>query len=102
MNRSVAFSALLLILFVLTISDIASVRGQRCRRVSKTWAGPCRYDGCNKQCRSWETAAGGACRTGTCLCYYNCSKAEKLAQDKLNAQNLDRDAKKAVLNVEHP
>ncbi|KAJ0437034.1 putative knottin, scorpion toxin, defensin, plant, knottin, scorpion toxin-like superfamily [Helianthus annuus] len=104
MNRSVAFSALVLILLVLTVSDITSVRGQRCMRVSRTWAGPCRYDQwCNRQCRLWEIAAGGACQTGACICYYFCPKAEKHTQHKSNAQNRDSDdAKKVVPNVEHP
>ncbi|MFS7998652.1 putative knottin, scorpion toxin [Helianthus anomalus] len=117
MNRSVAFSAFVLILFVLAISDIASVRGELCEKASKTWSGNCGNTGhCDNQCKTWEGAAHGAChvRGGKhmCFCYFNCKKAEKLAQDKLkaenlakeklNAENLDRDAKKVVPNVEHP
>ncbi|KAI7739157.1 hypothetical protein M8C21_027265 [Ambrosia artemisiifolia] len=117
MNRSVAFSAFLVILFVLAISDLVSVRGELCEKASKTWSGNCGNTGhCDNQCKSWEGAAHGAChvRQGKhmCFCYFNCKKAEKLAQDKLkaenlakeklNAENLARDAKKVVLDVEHP
>ncbi|KAK9056727.1 hypothetical protein SSX86_024090 [Deinandra increscens subsp. villosa] len=117
MNRSVAFSAFVLILYMLAISDIASVRGELCEKASKTFSGTCgKTESCDKKCQSWEGAAHGAChvRTGKhmCFCYFKCPKAEKLAQDKLkaenlareklNAQNLDRDAKKVVANVEHP
>nr|GEY13423.1 defensin-like protein 19 [Tanacetum cinerariifolium] len=89
-NKSVAFSAFLLILFVLAISGH-----------------------CDGQCKSWEQAAHGAChvRGGKhmCFCYFNCTKAQKLAQDKaraqelaqekLNAQKLTPDAKKVVPNA---
>ncbi|GJY51395.1 defensin-like protein 19 [Tanacetum coccineum] len=116
-NKSVAFSAFLLILFVLAISEIASVRGELCEKASKTWSGNCGNTGhCDGQCKSWEQAAHGAChvRGGKhmCFCYFNCTKAQKLAQDKaraqelaqekLNARKLNPDAKKVVPNVEHP
>ncbi|KAL8205233.1 hypothetical protein R6Q57_008784 [Mikania cordata] len=116
-KRSITFFAFVLILFVLAISDIASVSGELCEKPSKTWSGNCGNTGhCDGQCKSWEGAAHGAChvRAGKhmCFCYFKCPKAEKLAQDKLkvenltqnsfNAHNLDPHAKKVVQDVEHP
>ncbi|GKA57430.1 anther-specific protein SF18-like protein [Tanacetum coccineum] len=49
-NKSVAFSAFLLILFVLAISEISSVRGELCEKASKTWSGNCGNTGhCDDQ-----------------------------------------------------
>nr|XP_043620041.1 anther-specific protein SF18-like [Erigeron canadensis] len=119
MKRSTAFSAFFLILFVLIVSEIASVQGALCEKASLTWSGNCGNTGhCDNQCKSWEGAVHGAChvRNGgkhMCFCYFNCPLAEKLAQDKrkaellakdkLEAENLGHsDAKKVVPNVEKP
>nr|WBU87534.1 defensin PDF1.3 [Gerbera hybrid cultivar] len=115
-KKSVAFFAFLLFLFVLAISEIATVKGELCEKASKTWSGNCgNTRHCDDQCKAWEGAAHGAChvRGGKhmCFCYFNCPKAEKLAQDKLkaeqlkvNAKQLGRDKVKAekVPHVEHP
>ena len=73
--------------------EITSVRGELCEKASKTWSGNCGNTGhCDNQCKSWEGAAHGAChvRGGKhmCFCYFTCSKAQKLAHDKLNAKEL--------------
>ncbi|KAL7593732.1 anther-specific protein SF18 [Lactuca sativa] len=100
LRKSVVFSTFVLILFVLAISDITSVRGELCEKPSKTWSGNCGNTGhCDGQCKSWEGGAHGAChvRGGKhmCFCYFNCPKAEKLAQDKLKAKELAQDKLKA-------
>ncbi|KAL7602559.1 defensin-like protein 19 [Lactuca sativa] len=106
---SVAFFAFLLLLLVLAISDIATVKGELCEKASKTWSGNCgNTRHCDDQCKSWEGAAHGAChvRGGKhmCFCYFNCSKAEKMAQDKLKAKELTKDEIEAEKppHVEHP
>nr|WBU87530.1 defensin PDF2.3 [Gerbera hybrid cultivar]WGC54886.1 plant defensin protein PDF1.2 [Gerbera hybrid cultivar] len=115
-KKSVASFAFLVLLFVLAISEIATVKGELCEKASKTWSGNCgNTRHCDDQCKSWEGAAHGAChvRSGKhmCFCYFKCPKAEKLAQDKLkaeqlkvNAKQLGRDKVKAekVPHVEHP
>ncbi|PWA97088.1 knottin, scorpion toxin-like protein [Artemisia annua] len=113
-KRSVAFSAFVLILFVLAISEIASVRAELCEKASLTWSGNCgNTQHCDRQCQSWEGAAHGAChvRGGKhmCFCYFNCPQAEKLAQDKANTEKLAQDKLKAQKNakkvtpiVKHP
>lgn len=76
------------------------MRGELCEKPSKTWSGNCGNTGhCDGQCKSWEGGAHGAChvRGGKhmCFCYFNCPKAEKLAQDKLKAKELAQDKLKA-------
>ncbi|PWA38317.1 knottin, scorpion toxin-like protein [Artemisia annua] len=95
-KNSVAFFAFLLLLFIVAISEIATVKGELCEKASKTWSGNCgNTRHCDDQCKSWEGAAHGAChvRGGKhmCFCYFNCSKAAKLAQDKLKAKELAKD-----------
>ncbi|KAD3066490.1 hypothetical protein E3N88_34370 [Mikania micrantha] len=97
-KNSVAFFAFLLLLFILAISEIGSVEGALCEKASLTWSGTCRNTGsCDRQCQSWEGAAHGAChvRGGKhmCFCYFNCPAAEKLAQDKLKAEELAKKKK---------
>ncbi|XP_076946219.1 defensin-like protein 19 [Bidens hawaiensis] len=102
-KNSVAFFAFLLILFVLAISEIRFVKGELCGKPSQTWSGNCGNTGhCDNQCRSWEGAAHGACHwhgvKHMCFCYFNCSKAQKLAEDKLIAKELAKE-KIAVVKV---
>nr|XP_043620043.1 uncharacterized protein LOC122591881 [Erigeron canadensis] len=82
---SVAFFAFLLLLFILAISEIATVKAELCEKASKTWSGTCRYTKhCDNQCKSWESAAHGAChvrkKKHMCFCYFHCSKAQKLIE----------------------
>ncbi|KAI3753293.1 hypothetical protein L2E82_25342 [Cichorium intybus] len=116
-KTSVVFSAIVLIVFVLAISEITNVRGL-CEKPSQTWSGNCGNTGhCDGQCKSWEKATHGAChvRGGKhmCFCYFSrCPNAEKIAQDKLKAKELahdklkdkklDDNAEKVVPHVEHP
>ncbi|KAI7739154.1 hypothetical protein M8C21_027262 [Ambrosia artemisiifolia] len=98
-KNSVAFLAFLLLL-VLAISEIGSVKGELCEKASKTWSGKCgNTRHCDDQCKSWEGAAHGAChvRGGKhmCFCYFNCPKAQKLAQDKLRAEELAKEKNEA-------
>ena len=90
-------------------TEIATVKGELCEKASKTWSGNCgNTRHCDDQCKSWEGAAHGAChvRGGKhmCFCYFNCSKAAKLAQDKLKAEELAKDKIEAekVPHLEHP
>ncbi|PWA72985.1 knottin, scorpion toxin-like protein [Artemisia annua] len=109
-KNSVAFFAFLLLLFFVAISEIATVKGELCEKASKTWSGNCgNTRHCDDQCKSWEGAAHGAChvRGGKhmCFCYFNCSKAAKLAQDKLKAEELAKDkieAEKPPQYLVHP
>ncbi|KAD3066483.1 hypothetical protein R6Q59_019291 [Mikania micrantha] len=92
-KNSVALFAYLLLLFVLAISEIGSVNGKLCEKASLTWSGGCgNTRHCDNQCKSWEGAAHGAChvrkKNHMCFCYFKCRKAEKLAQDELNPDEL--------------
>ncbi|KAL8209170.1 hypothetical protein R6Q57_008582 [Mikania cordata] len=98
-KTSVAFFAFL-ILLILAISEIGTVNGELCEKASKTWSGYCGItQHCDRQCKSWEGAVHGACHfhrlRSMCFCYFNCSKAEKLAQDKLKAEELATEKIKA-------
>ncbi|KAI3753302.1 hypothetical protein L2E82_25352 [Cichorium intybus] len=77
-KRSVAAYAILVLLFVLAISEIATVKGKLCEKVSQTWSGKCEDKKCDKKCIGWEKALHGAChkREGKagCFCYFDCAK----------------------------
>ncbi|XP_076930102.1 defensin-like protein 19 [Bidens hawaiensis] len=95
-KNSVACFAFLLFLSILAISEIGYVEGALCEKASQTWSGTCRNTGhCDKQCQTWEGAAHGAChvRDGKhmCFCYFNCPQAQKLAEDKLTAEQLAKE-----------
>ncbi|KAL8255303.1 hypothetical protein R6Q59_033524 [Mikania micrantha] len=77
-------------------TEIGTVNGELCEKASKTWSGYCGITKhCDSQCKSWEGAVHGACHfhdlKSMCFCYFNCSKAEKLAQDKLKAEELAKE-----------
>nr|CBK62693.1 ragweed homologue of Art v 1 precursor [Ambrosia artemisiifolia] len=68
-----------LLVFVLAISEIASVKGKLCEKPSLTWSGKCKVkqtDKCDKRCIEWEGAKHGACHKrdskATCFCYFDC------------------------------
>ncbi|KAJ9560970.1 hypothetical protein OSB04_006130 [Centaurea solstitialis] len=116
-KKWVSFSVLVLIVFILAISETPRVKGELCEKASKTWSGNCgNTRHCDDQCKAWEGAAHGAChvRNGgkhMCFCYFNsCKQADQLSEDQIRAgklafekaEKLNRDVKKGVPNVEHP
>ncbi|CAI9294721.1 unnamed protein product [Lactuca saligna] len=77
-KRSTATYTILLLLFVLAISEIGTVKGKLCEKVSQTWSGKCNSKKCDKKCIEWEKAIHGACHKregkGGCFCYFDCAK----------------------------
>ncbi|KAL4555625.1 hypothetical protein LXL04_038249 [Taraxacum kok-saghyz] len=77
-NRSVAAYAVLLLIFVLAISELATVKGKLCEKASQTWSGKCIGKKCDKKCKGWEKALHGACHKreakANCYCYFDCAK----------------------------
>ncbi|KAF5758705.1 putative knottin, scorpion toxin [Helianthus annuus] len=81
-KSSIVFSAILLLVFVLAISEIARVNGgELCERKSKTFSSLiCRNRRCDRRCIAWEKALHGACHFRdwglSCYCYYDtCAEA---------------------------
>ncbi|KAJ9561063.1 hypothetical protein OSB04_006223 [Centaurea solstitialis] len=89
--------------------EVATVKGDLCKKARRTWSenyGNTRH--CDDQCKVWEGATYGACHTYNnkhiWFYYFNCPKAEKLAQPNVKAKKLSREKIEVekVLHLEHP
>ncbi|KAJ0441329.1 putative knottin, scorpion toxin-like superfamily [Helianthus annuus] len=85
-KSSAVFSAILLLVFVIAISDMAIRVNGLCEKMSKMYSGNCYGKQCDDKCKEWEHAAHGAChsREGktNCYCYYeDCAKAPPSGKD---------------------
>ncbi|KAK1423886.1 hypothetical protein QVD17_19195 [Tagetes erecta] len=73
---------LLMLLIVLTISDLVIVKAKLCEKPSKTWFGNCKdTTKCDTQCIDWEGADHGSCHEREakymCFCYVKCNSKDK-------------------------